>query len=133
MTNHDEELLTELLLQWEELYERGQDSSPEELCRDCPHLIEELRARIAAMKATNWLNHPDCDDDAGANTTQQNAGKVLGGRYRLDTLIATGGFAEVWRAFDTELQRIVAIKMATTTNVCTYIYSSMELYFGSSN
>jgi hypothetical protein len=111
VTNHDEELLTELLLQWEELYERGQDSSPEELCRDCPHLLAELRGRIAAMKATDWLNNPDCEEDAASNVTHQNANKVLNGRYRLDTLIATGGFAEVWRAFDTELQRIVAIKL----------------------
>ncbi len=111
MTNHDEELLTELLLQWEELYERGEDSSPEELCRDCPHLLDELRGRIAAMKATDWLNNPDCDEDALIPANHQTAGKVLLGRYRLDTLIATGGFAEVWRAFDTELQRIVAIKL----------------------
>lgn len=125
MTTHDEELLTELLLQWEELYERGQDSSPEELCRDCPHLIEELRERIAAMKATNWLNDPDCDADALLPASHQAAGTVLLGRYRLDTLIATGGFAEVWRAFDAELQRIVAIKLpkpsrlASSTNFIT--------------
>ena len=125
MTYHDEELLAELLLQWEELYERGQDSSPEELCRDCPHLIEELRARIAAMKATNWLNNPDCDEDPASACSPQATGKVLNGRYRLDTLIATGGFAEVWRAFDTELQRIVAIKLpkpsrlASSTNFIT--------------
>jgi serine/threonine protein kinase len=125
VTNNDEELLAELLLKWEELYEGGQDSSPELLCQDCPHLIEELRARIAAMKATNWLNNPGCDTDVGSNVTQQTTGKVLGGRYRLDTLIATGGFAEVWQAFDTELQRIVAIKvpkpsrLASSTNFIT--------------
>jgi eukaryotic-like serine/threonine-protein kinase len=125
VNNHDEELLAELLLQWEELYERGQDSSPQELCRGCPHLIEELGKRIAAMKATNWLNNPDCHADSPAAPTSQSAGKVLSGRYRLDDLIATGGFAEVWRAFDTELQRIVAIKLpkpnrlASATNFIT--------------
>ena len=125
MKNHDEELLAELLLQWEELYERGQDSSPQELCRDCPHLIEELGKRIAAMKATNWLNNPDCPAESPTAPTSQSAGKVLSGRYRLDDLIATGGFAEVWRAFDTELQRIVAIKLpkpnrlASATNFIT--------------
>jgi eukaryotic-like serine/threonine-protein kinase len=117
VNNHDEELLAELLLQWEELYERGQDSSPQELCRDCPHLIEELAKRIDAMKATNWLNDPDCPADAPPAPSHQSAGKVLGGRYRLDDLIATGGFAEVWRAFDTELQRIVAIKLPKPTRL----------------
>jgi formylglycine-generating enzyme required for sulfatase activity/tRNA A-37 threonylcarbamoyl transferase component Bud32 len=111
VNNQDEELLAELLLQWEELYERGQDSSPQELCRDCPHLIEVLGKRIAAMRATNWLNNPDCPADVPVVSTSHSSGKVLGGRYRLDDLIATGGFAEVWRAFDTELQRIVAIKL----------------------
>jgi serine/threonine protein kinase len=115
--NHDEELLAELLLQWEELYERGQDSSPQELCRDCPHLIAELSTRIAAMKATAWLNDPDCPSDIIETLVRQSAGKVLGGRYRLDDLIATGGFAEVWRAFDTELQRIVAIKLPKTSRL----------------
>ncbi len=33
------------------------------------------------------------------------------GRYRLDRLIASGGSAEVWRGFDTELGRPVAIKL----------------------
>lgn len=111
MNNHDEELLAELLLQWEELYERGQDSSAQELCRDCPHLIETLSKRIVAMKATTWLNDPDCPAEMAAATSHHSVGMVLGGRYRLDDLVATGGFAEVWRAFDTELQRIVAIKL----------------------
>jgi len=125
VNNHDEELLAELLLQWEELYERGQDSSPQELCRDCPYLTEEFGKRIAAMKATNWLNNPDCPAESPTAPASQSAGKVLGGRYRLDDLIATGGFAEVWRAFDTELQRIVAIKLpkpnrlASATNFIT--------------
>ena len=125
MNNRDEELLAELLLQWEELYERGQDSSPHELCRDRLHLIDELGKRIVAMKATNWLNNPDCPADSPTAATSQSAGKVLCGRYRLDDLIATGGFAEVWRAFDTELQRIVAIKLpkpnrlASATNFIT--------------
>ncbi len=35
----------------------------------------------------------------------------LGGRYRLVRLIARGGMAEVWEAFDTVLSRAVAIKV----------------------
>ena len=33
------------------------------------------------------------------------------GRYRLDTLLGTGGFGEVWRGFDPQLRRVVAIKL----------------------
>jgi serine/threonine-protein kinase len=39
-----------------------------------------------------------------------NLGDLLGGRYRLDDRIASGGMGEVWRATDTVLRRTVAIK-----------------------
>lgn len=110
MTNHDEELLSELLLEWEELYERGQDTAPGELCRDCPGLAAELRKRIAALKRTMWLKNPEPPSKPTEGQPDL-GGKVLGGRYRLEELIATGGFSEVWRAFDTELLRIVAVKV----------------------
>ena len=37
-------------------------------------------------------------------------GTMLGGRYRIETLIGRGGMATVWRAHDTVLDREVAIK-----------------------
>jgi eukaryotic-like serine/threonine-protein kinase len=37
--------------------------------------------------------------------------RTLCGRYRLDDLIAEGGFAQVWRAYDLELERVVAVKL----------------------
>lgn len=39
------------------------------------------------------------------------AGAVLGDRYRLERVIATGGMATVWLARDTELDRDVAVKI----------------------
>jgi serine/threonine protein kinase len=38
---------------------------------------------------------------------------LLGGRYEMESLIAEGGFGQVWRATDTTLLRPVAIKITT--------------------
>src|SRR6185437_9846287 len=38
-------------------------------------------------------------------------GTLLGGRYRLDAEIGRGGMSTVYRAFDTVLERTVAIKL----------------------
>ncbi|MGQ0616186.1 MAG: protein kinase domain-containing protein [Acidimicrobiia bacterium] len=38
-------------------------------------------------------------------------GRLLGGRYRLDALVATGGMAQVWEATDEVLTRRVAVKL----------------------
>ena len=77
-TPDDEETLAELLIQWEELYELGQDTPARELCKDRPHLAEELARRIAALKATDWLNNPDPPaDDPPASAVQPLQGRVL--------------------------------------------------------
>ena len=41
-------------------------------------------------------------------------GSVLDGRYRVDTLIATGGMSAVYRGLDLRLDRPVAIKIMDT-------------------
>ena len=40
-----------------------------------------------------------------------NSDDVIGGKYRLDRVIAEGGMAVVWRATDIQLRREVAVKM----------------------
>ena len=43
--------------------------------------------------------------------TRVSPGDVLGGRYRLDRRVASGGMADVWAAADDVLQRRVAVKI----------------------
>lgn len=113
MTDKDEDLLADLLLRWEELREQGQDVSALELCQGCPHLADELARRINALKVTSWLDKPvDVPSaDASIFKSENHEPRTLGGRYRLDDLIAEGGFAQVWRAYDLELHRSVAVKV----------------------
>jgi serine/threonine protein kinase len=117
VTDPDRELLAEMLLQWEELWEHGQDTPAAELAKDHPRLVDELDRRIGVLKTAAWLDTPLEDDPFEDDEyilsppTSPYLSKTFAGRYRLDALIAEGGFAQVFRAFDTELERKVAVKV----------------------
>jgi tetratricopeptide (TPR) repeat protein/tRNA A-37 threonylcarbamoyl transferase component Bud32 len=109
----DDDLLADLLVRWEEWHDQGRDVPAQELCRDCPHLAGELARRIEALKVTSWLDQPVEAPPALPEAPSKIAAeaRTLAGRYRLDDLIAEGGFAQVWKGYDQELQRVVAIKL----------------------
>ena len=108
----DEDRIADLLIEWEEILEQGQEVSTKELCQDYPQLIEELEKQIKALKATAWLlKDPKDGQQNGTRIGKDQSGTVLAGRYRLDQLAGEGGFGRVWRGFDLELQRTVAVKV----------------------
>ena len=109
-TDHSQsELLEELLLQWEEGFEQGRDVPVDELCRDCFDLIPLLSQRVEALKRLNWLN---IDDSVGQpDTLHDEELPATLGRFLIEAKIGSGGFAQVWRAFDPELHRTIAIKV----------------------
>jgi tetratricopeptide (TPR) repeat protein/tRNA A-37 threonylcarbamoyl transferase component Bud32 len=111
--NRDDDILADLLVRWEELHDQGRDASAEELCRDWPHLAGELARRIEALKVTSWLDKPVevTNVQAEPKPPAPCHPRLLAGRYRLDELIAEGGFAQVWKGYDQELQRAVAVKV----------------------
>lgn len=112
MTESDQEILADLLMRWEELREMGQDTPAEQICQDHPHLLEEFTRRIKILAVTSWLDHPQTGLDSQNDAPDVPAEpRTFANRYRLDTLIAEGGFAQVWRAYDIELQRVVAVKV----------------------
>ena len=85
----DEDRLADLLIQWEEILESGRDVSAEELCHDCPQLIEQLARRIKALKSTAWMDNTvdyGGDDDSvfPSNPPPDDPPRTLAGRYRLD-------------------------------------------------
>lgn len=127
MTN--EECLSNLLLKWEENFERGQDIPAENLCQDRPDLAPILASRIGALKKIAWMKAaPGCaevaahsgspgQDCCSRQDERPDPPSLLAGRYRLDCLLGEGGFGQVWRGFDMELQRLVAVKVPKPGNL----------------
>lgn len=116
MTANRDEIL-DLIVRWEEARARGQDPAPEELCADRPQLLGEFRRQVANLQQVEWLNRPleglnstDPCNSPGASR-DLDLPRMIAGRYRLDHIIGEGGFGRVYRAFDTWLERPVAVKV----------------------
>lgn len=112
MSEGDDEIIVDILLHWEELWIQGRDIPTAELCAVHPHLADEVARGVKALKATYWLDKPVDDISSKRSIPVLGLGKarILSGRYRLDALFAEGGFSQVWKGYDLELQREVAVK-----------------------
>jgi WD40 repeat protein/serine/threonine protein kinase len=60
--------ILDLLLRWEEAKKKGRLVPAEDLCRDCPELLDEVKRRIEALQSLDEkLGTPDTDsEDAGS-------------------------------------------------------------------
>jgi Protein kinase domain len=109
--------LDDLLIDWEDEFRQGRDLSAEELCRKSPELAAEVAQGIEFMKCTEFLIHPSIGEREANSQSSVEKDQILAERYRLDGLIAESPFAQVWRGFDTILQRAVAVKIPKTMQV----------------
>lgn len=122
--------LEELLDRWDALRRQGRRVSVEEVCRDCPELLGEMKRRIRALEATHWLTDSDLPSQRQDQSPQAESSASVPetlGRYRLDRLAGMGGSGQVWKGFDPELQRVVAIKVPRFDRVATPEQAKMFL------
>jgi len=71
----DDSRLNDLLLDWEERFDKGQDMSAEDLCRDCPHLGAELARRIAVIRKVARLAAPAISPAGSDPSTRWNGSR----------------------------------------------------------
>ncbi|HKB35548.1 MAG TPA: serine/threonine-protein kinase, partial [Gemmataceae bacterium] len=126
----DTRRLDELLARWSRLRATGEAPSVEELCRDCPELLPELRQRIDDLTAQDVGNRitafgaPASDYTVDAPSPRgvraspaylrpAQAEGELGrlGPYRVLKQLGRGGMGMLFLAEDPALQRQVALKV----------------------
>ena len=94
---------------------------PDHPSRRCRDVAAELHQQTAAAPAPAAHDHGQAGSvkyDTASNGAhsrtiehEPQVGTLLNGRYRLDAQIGAGGMSTVYRAFDTTLERQVAIKL----------------------
>ena len=99
--------------QIEDLYNTALARKPEERFALLDQADPEIKREVELMLAQNGslLDHPGLESLPESTVTMLAAGRRLG-RYEIEAHSGAGGMGEVFRARDTRLNRIVALKVS---------------------
>jgi serine/threonine-protein kinase len=111
----------DLLIRWEEMRERGETLSIEELCAEHPSLSDELRRRVEALREMDPLLQSTLPPSENADLLSTASGFPTGpstsrksaacsSTFRDLRFHAAGGLGEVFKALAEDLHRDVALK-----------------------
>jgi eukaryotic-like serine/threonine-protein kinase len=98
----------DILDQWEDAVARGDHPSVEDLCRECPDLLEEVRRQVHALEQMRETF--ETQTTTGTSEEDTKPGLTMTSEFRDLRLHATGGLGRVYRATGVDVRRDVAIK-----------------------
>jgi predicted Ser/Thr protein kinase len=119
----EESDLLDLVVQWEELRAAGRTISAEDLCRDCPELLDRVKDRLQALgrmdkvlkdevpppPATITFDHDSPLKSPSACAVTMGRWPSIPG-YQIVEELSQGGMGIVYKARQLGLERMVAIK-----------------------